>query len=574
MSTEGRFILALGLMFLVIWGTNKMFPPIIEDPVVPSLDSVPAEGESPLRNLVRDEAEAPGGAAVDEAAQAAPEAAQDALPRPPAQAIVVESPEYRFEFTSRGATLESAELLGYQALNGRDGVVQLLPEGGDALAKSLVVGRDTLSLADLDFDVEPATGLQLSEGGGPQALHFIHDRADSPLRVEITYTFRPDDFLIDVTADVRGVDRPLLLTSLGQGLAFNEADSVQEARVMSWVGNHLNDGVRSTEMRKVERPEIHEGPYLWAGVKSKYFVVAVLPGAGEGEEGPYLGGVITRPGLNEMRPTIEVTQAIGNDGLAAYRLYMGPQVYSRLQAVGADMEDVNPYGWKWLRPLIRPFVTLTLWILNFLHDNLSVGYGWVLVIFGVLMRLALWPLNNKAMRAQMRNMAVQPLVKEIQTKYKDNPEKLQKEMMNLYKEYGFNPLAGCLPMLLPWPVLIALFFVFQNTIELRGVPFGWLPDLSAKDPFFILPIILAVSMFALQFISFRSMPDAGKNPQMKMMMYFMPPFFGFIFMNFPSGLNLYYATANLATIPQQFMIARERKAAAKAGPVKLDRKAK
>ena len=574
MSTEGRFILALGLMFLVIWGTNKMFPPIIEDPVVPSLDSVPAEVDSPLQDLVRDPAGAPDDVGVSAVPEAAQDGAQEALPRPPAQAIVVESPEYRFEFTSRGATLESAELLGYQALNGRNGVVQLLPEGGAALAKSLVVGRDTLSLADLDFDVEPAAGLQLSEGGGPRELRFIHDRADSPLRVEITYTFRPGDFLIDVAADVQGVDRPLLLTSLGQGLAFNEADSVQEARVMSWVGNHLNDGVRSTEMRKVERPEIHEGPFLWAGVKSKYFVVAVLPGTGEAEEGPYLGGVITRPGLDEMRPSIDVTQAIGSDGLAAYRLYMGPQVYSLLQAVGADMEDVNPYGWKWLRPLIRPFVTLTLWILNFLHDNLNVGYGWVLVIFGVLMRVALWPLNNKAMRAQMRNMAVQPLVKEIQTKYKDNPEKLQKEMMNLYKEYGFNPLAGCLPMLLPWPVLIALFFVFQNTIELRGVPFGWLPDLSAKDPFFILPIILAVSMFALQFISFRSMPDAGKNPQMKMMMYFMPPFFGFIFMNFPSGLNLYYATANLATIPQQFMIARERKAAAKAGPVKLDRKAK
>ncbi len=574
MSTEGRFILALGLMFLVIWGTNKMFPPIIEDPVVPSLDSVPAEVDSPLQDLVREPAGSPDEVAVSAVPEAAQDEAQQALPRPPAQAIVVESPEYRFEFTSRGATLESAELLGYQALNGRNGVVQLLPEGGAALAKSLVVGRDTLSLADLDFDVEPAAGLQLSEGSGPRELRFIHDRADSPLRVEITYTFRPGDFLIDVAADVQGVDRPLLLTSLGQGLAFNEADSVQEARVMSWVGNHLNDGVRSTEMRKVERPEIHEGPFLWAGVKSKYFVVAVLPGTGEAEEGPYLGGVITRPGLDEMRPSIDVTQAIGSDGLAAYRLYMGPQVYSLLQAVGADMEDVNPYGWKWLRPLIRPFVTLTLWILNFLHDNLNVGYGWVLVIFGVLMRVALWPLNNKAMRAQMRNMAVQPLVKEIQTKYKDNPEKLQKEMMNLYKEYGFNPLAGCLPMLLPWPVLIALFFVFQNTIELRGVPFGWLPDLSAKDPFFILPIVLAVSMFALQFISFRSMPDAGKNPQMKMMMYFMPPFFGFIFMNFPSGLNLYYATANLATIPQQFLIARERRAAAKAGPVKLDRKAK
>ena len=92
-----------------------------------------------------------------------------------------------------------------------------------------------------------------------------------------------------------------------------------------------------------------------------------------------------------------------------------------------------------LRPLIRPFVVVTLWVLNFLHDNLNVGYGWVLVIFGVLMRVALWPLNQKAMRAQMRNMAVQPMIKEIQTKYKDNPEKLQKEMMALYKKEGANP---------------------------------------------------------------------------------------------------------------------------------------
>jgi YidC/Oxa1 family membrane protein insertase len=340
---------------------------------------------------------------------------------------------------------------------------------------------------------------------------------------------------------------------------------------MSWVGNHLNDGIKATELRKVERPAIHEGPFLWAGVKSKYFLIAVLPGAEASEEGPYLGGVVTEPTLEVARPDISVTQAIGADEVVQYRLYLGPQEYSRLQALGADLEGVNPYGWKWLRPVIRPFVVLTLWILNFLHDQLSVGYGWVLVIFGVLMRVLLWPLNQKAMRAQMRNMAVQPMVKEIQTKYKDNPEKLQKEMMRLYKEYGFNPLAGCLPMLLPWPVLIALFFVFQNTIELRGVSFFWLPDLSAKDPLYLLPMFLAVSMFALQYISFKSMPEAGKNPQMKMMMYFMPPFFGFIFMQFPSGLNLYYATANLATIPQQLLIARERKAAAKVGPVRVDR---
>ncbi len=581
MSTEGRFVLALGMMFLVIWGTNKLFPPILDEMPAMAGDSTGmvmdspgavATPDAPASGAPATEGSVTGSPVTDAPAPAAPGIQETSgLPRPPAQAVVVESPQYRFEFSSRGATLESAELLEYAALNGRDGPVGLLPDGVDALGKRLVVGGDTVSLADLDFTADPADGLRLAEGDGARTLTFTAAPANSALRVRIAYTFRPDDYLVDVEAEVAGVDRPLWLTGLGRGLAYNEADSAQEARVMAWVGNHLNRGVRSTELRKVERPEVVDGPWRWAGVKSKYFVMAVLPGRETSEDGPYLGGVVTVPGVDAMRPSVSVSQAVGPDGRLAYRLYMGPQVYSRLQALGADMEEVNPYGWKWLRPLIRPFVSITLWILNFLHDQLNVGYGWVLVIFGVLMRVLLWPLNQKAMRAQMRNMAVQPMVKEIQTKYKDNPEKLQKEMMRLYKEYGFNPLAGCLPMLLPWPVLIALFFVFQNTIELRGVPFLWLPDLSAKDPIYLLPILLAVSMFALQFISFRSMPEAGKNPQMKMMMYFMPPFFGFIFMQFPSGLNLYYATAQLATIPQQMLIARERKAAAKAGPVKLDR---
>jgi YidC/Oxa1 family membrane protein insertase len=232
------------------------------------------------------------------------------------------------------------------------------------------------------------------------------------------------------------------------------------------------------------------------------------------------------------------------------------------------MEEVNPYGWRFLRPVLRPIVAGIIWILGFLHDTLHIGYGWVLILFGVLMRVVLWPFNQKAMRAQMRNMQVQPMLKEIQEKYKDQPERLQKEMMRLYKEYGFNPVAGCLPMLLPWPILIALFFVFQNTIELRGVDFLWLPDLSAKDPYYILPVFLAISMFLLQFISYRSMDQ--DNPQMKMMMWFMPLFMGFIFMRFAAGLNLYYATANIATLPQQFWIAKERVKAKEQGPVKLD----
>ena len=193
----------------------------------------------------------------------------------------------------------------------------------------------------------------------------------------------------------------------------------------------------------------------------------------------------------------------------------------------------------------------------FFHTQLNLGYGWVLVLFGVIMRIVLWPLNQKAMRAQLKNMAVQPQIQEIQAKYKDNPEKLQKEMMRLYKEEGFNPFAGCLPLLLPWPILIALFFVFQNTIELRGVSFGWLPDLSAPDPLYILPVFLGVSMFLMQWVSMRAIDQ--QNPQMKMMLWIMPIMMVFIFFKLASGLNLYYAVSNIATIPQQIWINNERK---------------
>ena len=236
---------------------------------------------------------------------------------------------------------------------------------------------------------------------------------------------------------------------------------------------------------------------------------------------------------------------------------MGPQDYTRLTSLGEGMEEVNPYGWKFIRPVVRPFVSVIMTVLDFLHTKLSLGYGWVLIVFGVMMRVVLFPLNHKAMKAQLRNMAVQPLVTEIQAKYKDNPEKLQKEMMKLYKEHGFNPLAGCLPMLLPWPVLIALFFVFQNTVELRGVPFLWLSDLSAPDPLYLLPVFMGISMFLMQYVSLKSLDQV--NPQMKMMMWLMPIMMIFIFFSLPGGLNLYYATANVATLPQQIWIANERK---------------
>jgi YidC/Oxa1 family membrane protein insertase len=242
------------------------------------------------------------------------------------------------------------------------------------------------------------------------------------------------------------------------------------------------------------------------------------------------------------------------DGQFAYQAYLGPIDHRRLSAVGHGLDDANPYGGI-LRGIIHPVSIFVVDILLWMHERLDLAYGWVLVIFGILVRLLLWPLNQKAMESGLRMQAVQPLMKDIQDRYKKDPERLQKEMLRLYKEHKINPLGGCLPMLLPLPILFALFFVFANTIELRGVPFLWLPDLSRHDPLYIIPLLMGLSMFAVSKVGQMGMPP---NPQAKMMLYVLPVMMTVLFINFASGLNLYYTVQNIISIPQQYLIARRR----------------
>ena len=253
------------------------------------------------------------------------------------------------------------------------------------------------------------------------------------------------------------------------------------------------------------------------------------------------------------------------DGAFRYRLYAGPLEYPRLKGIGHGFDDVNPYGWPGLRSIIRPVAVAARWVLVWMHETLNLPYGWVLILFGILIRIVLWPLNQKAMRSSIRMQAVQPLMKEMQAKYKDQPEKLQKETFKLYKEHNVNPLGGCWPMLLPFPVLIALFFVFQNTIELRGVSFLWLPDLAQADPLYIIPLLMGLSMFAVSKVGQMGMEP---NPQMKTMLYVMPVMMTVLFARFASGLNLYYTVQNLVSVPQQWLLAQERM---KANPPKKDK---
>ncbi len=579
MRQEQRFLLAIMLMILVLVGTNILFPPIPPEEVVSPEGDAPGQldgtGVTGVPSAPLGGTDAGGGAAAsgdqsDPFAGPPPTEPSSLFPpvevvaTPAEDTVVVEGPLYRYSWSTLGARLISAQLLAFESFDeGQEGQpVELISAGtGGVLAMQLRLGERTFDLGARSFEVEPADGLRLNEGGGPRTLTFRY-RDPAGLIFQTDYTFDPSSYDIVARTEVVGPDVDLLVTGMGSGLGYNESSRSEESTVMGYVWNHVRDGIDDERLTRVDDERIQEGPHRWAALKSKYFIFALIPGREGGEQ--YLGGVIARPAEGDDQAAITVTQSLDASGVLDYRVYLGPQEREVLMAFENDLEEANPYGYRWMRPIVRPVVSVALSILNFLHDVLDVGYGWAIIIFGVMMRVLLWPLNQKAMRSQMRNMAVQPLMKEIQTKYKGQPEKLQKEMMKLYKEHGFNPLGGCLPMLLPFPVLITLFFVFRNTIQLRGESFLWLPNLAAADPLYILPVLLGLSMFLLMSISARSMPP---NPQMKMMRWIMPIMMAGIFFRFASGLCLYYAVSNLATLPQQILIAKERQQVKDKGPI-------
>ena len=482
----------------------------------------------------------------------------DSLTRLPASPLTdtvrVTSPLYSYGISTRGGRLVEATLSRYRSMApGQKGEpAQLLPEDSRLLGLTLVLERDTVPLYDWPLTVS-ATSLDVT---APAALRLSGTR--NGVKVDLTYTFRPDDYQIGVEGRVSevGPNGGLVLVGMGPTIRNTEADSNENRHALALVTKH--DETERTDFSGLEpgEPKTISGPLEWAAIKSKYFVAAIL--AFDSTSGGISGARATALPAGDDDPTranVDLTLPLPPSGAFGYNTYVGPMEMDRLGRIGHSFDDVNPYGWPGFRTIIRPVAAGVRWLLVWMHEHLHLAYGLVLVIFGILVRVILWPLNQKAMRANMQLQAVQPLMKEIQEKHKSDPQKVQQEMFKLYKEHGVNPLGGCWPMLLPMPVLFALFFVFQNTIELRGASFLWLPDLSRPDPLYIIPVIMGLSMWGLTKVGQVGMEA---NPQMKMMLYIMPVMMTFLFLNFAAGLNLYYAVSNIASIPQQWMLARER----------------
>jgi YidC/Oxa1 family membrane protein insertase len=238
---------------------------------------------------------------------------------------------------------------------------------------------------------------------------------------------------------------------------------------------------------------------------------------------------------------------------ATYTLYAGPKDYGRLKSLGVNLQENIDFGWfmfgswSFVRLLAEPMFLLLTFI-----DRMVGNYGISIILLTLLIKTVFIPLTHKSFKSMRAMQAIQPQIKAIQEKHKGNKEKLSKETMALYKEHQINPLGGCFPIFIQIPFFIAFFNILYTSIELRHAPFmGWITDLSAKDPYYILPVVMGVSMFVQQKIQPSTM-----DPKQARIMMFLPVIFTFFFMNFPAGLVLYWLFNNLFTIAQQFLTVR------------------
>lgn len=473
----------------------------------------------------------------------------------PVDTAVVTTPNAVYRTTNLGARFIGASMTQYAALsNGgrtKGAPAELALDGDALLSYRLVVPGDTIELDKQLFQTTKTTE------GANTVLRY--DATVAARAVTIAYSFLPDSYRVNVSASVAGAStNSYLLVSLPPAFRSAEVNPQEDYTHLAYAYKPELSGADKVTFNSVDpgERELAKGPLTWAVAKNKYFMVGIL--APVGQPGFAELDVVGAPRTEKKATRASATAVIPLiNGSTSFEVYAGPQEFKRLVAMGREFESSNPYG-GFLQRIIQPFATMVIRLLIWMKATLGLGYGWILVIFGIAVRIILWPINQKAMRSSLAMQRLQPELSAIQTKYKGDSQKLQTELTRVYKEHGMSPfssLSGCLPMLIPMPVFFALFFVFQNTIEFRGRSFLWLADISIKDPYYILPVLVAITAMLLSYIGMRGVKS---NDQQKMMMYIMPAMMLFIFLNMASGLNLYYFIQNLASLPQQWLISQER----------------
>jgi YidC/Oxa1 family membrane protein insertase len=476
--------------------------------------------------------------------------------------ITVNTPLYSVKISEKGAIFKSFILKNYREAVEKDSpykeiIVKKNKEG------SIILGLKENSIRGIEKAIFVSN---LNE----DTINIVNEERkiafswESPEGIifEKVFLFSPEEYTIGLNVNIKN----------GSSHTFNDKIKLslikyfkQEKAMYGFEGPSalINNKLEQIKTKKLEDKSIFSGNFKWIALQDRYFMSSILPLNNEdAEEGTMK--LLFKDNILEAHyilPNIMVNP--GTQKKIEYKLFLGPKSMKVLKKTGHSLDKAIDFGMFDI--LAKP----CLWIMNFLHDNLIQNYGIAIIILTIFTKILLWPLGAKSYKSMGEMKKIQPLMVELREKYKNDKKKMNQEVMLLYKTYKVNPLGGCLPMVVQIPVFFALYRMLYEAIELRHAPFFlWINDLSAPDRLFnfdfsipfmqapygipVLTIIMGGSMLLQQKMS----PPMGDPAQAKMMM-FMPIIFTVIFINFSSGLVLYWLTNNLLSIAQQHYIMKK-----------------
>jgi YidC/Oxa1 family membrane protein insertase len=457
------------------------------------------------------------------------------------ETVEVETDLYRAKFTSRGAALTSWELKQYRITAGAEALVQLVRQGGKFAQPLTATTDDTALIKELGQGiyrvVKDFTTLNQDHPTGH--VTFSYENPGTGTWLEKRFTFHAGSYVVDMELAQNGLSTSV---NVELGTNFGIVDwgegFIGSVGAASLVDDKVEKGMPDEELER-------KGSVKWAALQDKYFISALIP--------KHSSSMVAK-NQGEKLVSTAVRLPIDGPGTTLHiQLYAGPKEHDTLQDLQIGLEETIDFGWflfgSWdtVRAIAKPIFYILRWINEYTHN-----YGLTIILLTVGIKVLFVPLQYKSYKSMKQMQGIQPKVMALQEKLKDDRERLNRELIKLYRDHKVNPVGGCLPMVLQMPVFVALFNILYMTIDLRQAPLGlWITDLSLQDPYYILPIIMGVSMFVMQKIQPTTM-----DPNQAKIMLLLPVFMTFLFINFPAGLVLYWLTNNVLSIVQQFVTDR------------------
>lgn len=564
-----RAILAVAISFLILFGYNYFF-------IQPTVEQQQAALQQEMQmqqaaQTAEQENQAGQPAQTTDAqptqtteltSQSVPSATQDVAPLPEARDIVVNTPLYTVVINEQGGGVKSFVLKKYRKENDQESdlmeLVQTQKPGQLPLQFSAGSGLGN----GLPFYHADSLQVDVTDASGKKSLN-MKAVLSGGIELSRTMTFDPSSYLITESYHVQNTTGNSVTISPALSLAnmtSAETDSTSTATnrfMFRGPAVFVDSKLHKVKDKKLDEGEqTFEGTVGWAAYEDNYFICAVIPGT-QGKRFVKMSSAddTVRTVMGEESFTL----APGAGKEFKYDVYFGPKKLSILNSVNHELSSSIDFGW--FTVIAKPM----LWLLNFFHTVFK-NYGIAIILLTILIKAVFWPISQKGMKSMKNMQKLQPKVAKLKEKFKDDPQKMNQEMMALYKTYKVNPLGGCLPMFLQIPFFFALYKVLLLSIELRHAPFMlWINDLSAPDRLMIgsfdipylhgipvLTLLMGASMYLQQ-----KMTPTTADPTQARIMQMLPVIFTFMFLNFASGLVLYWFVNNLLSILQQQLINRQ-----------------